>query len=454
MDDLFAPLSTDSDVSDSRQGLAARMRPRSLDEYAGQRHLLAPGLLLRRLIDSDRLNAALFYGPPGTGKTTLAMLIARHSQSHFVVLNGVESTLADLRKCFAEADQRWRANRQRTLLLIDEIHRFNKAQQDALLPHVEKGAIRLIGATTHNPYFSVNAALLSRMQVFELKALDVADVTGVLERAIRDPERGWGGVPVEAEPAALEHLAKICDGDARQALGALDVGLSTTPTDPDGVIRFTLAAAEESIQKKVVVYDHDDDAHYDTISAFIKSIRGSEPDAAIYWLAKMLYAGEDIRMIARRLVISASEDIGMADPQALALAVSCMQAVEFVGLPEGRIALAQATVYLATAPKSNASYMALEKASEDIAQGRLKAVPDSLRDSHYAGAKKLGRGKEYAYAHDFEGGVADRWLTPDLPSYYKPTGRGYEKTVEERLKRWAEWRKSGGRQESPEKGGA
>jgi len=423
------------------------MRPRSLDEFAGQSHLLAPGLLLRRLIESDRLSAALFYGPPGTGKTTLAMLIARHSQSNFVVLNGVESTLADLRKCFEEADQRWRTKEQRTLLLIDEIHRFNKAQQDALLPHVERGAIRLIGATTHNPYFSVNAALLSRMQIFELKSLEISEVAGLLKRALHDEDRGWGRVPIVAEPAALEHLAKICDGDARQALGALDVGLSTTPTSPDGVLRFTLAAAEESIQKKVVVYDHDDDAHYDTISAFIKSIRGSEPDAAIYWLAKMLYAGEDVRMIARRLVISASEDIGLADPHAVTLAVSCMQAVEFVGLPEGRIALAEATVYLATAPKSNASYMALEKASADIAKGRLHPVPDSLRDTHYDGAGKLGRGKDYAYAHDFENGVADRWLTPDLPSYYKPTGRGYEKTVEERLKRWAEWRKNRREQE-------
>jgi putative ATPase len=447
MDDLFQPPESavaEMSVPDARAPLATRMRPRTLDEYAGQSHLLAPGSLLRRLIESDRLTAALFYGPPGTGKTSLAMLIARRSNDHFVGLNAVEATLAELRTVFTEAEKRWRGRRQRTLLLVDEIHRFNKGQQDAMLPHVEKGTVRLIGATTHNPFFSVNPALLSRMPVFELKSLSIEEIVSLLQRALSDEELGLGKHAATATPEALTHLAKVCEGDARQALNALEVAVLTTPPGPTGAISIDLAAAEASIQKKAVVYDHDDDGHYDTISAFIKAIRGSEPDAAVYWLAKMLYAGEDIRFIARRLVISASEDIGMADPQALILAVAAQHAVEFLGMPEARIPLSEATVYLATAPKSNASYMAVDKATADIESGRVRPVPAAVQDGHYKGASKLGRGQGYQYAHDYEGGVAPELTVPDLPKYYVPTGRGYEKTVAERLERWAALRAQGG----------
>jgi putative ATPase len=447
MDDLFQPpasAAAEMSVPDARAPLATRMRPRTLEEYAGQSHILAPGALLRRLIESDRLTAALFYGPPGTGKTSLAMLIARRSNDHFVGLNAVEATLAELRTVFTEAEKRWRSRRQRTLLLVDEIHRFNKGQQDAMLPHVEKGTVRLIGATTHNPFFSVNPALLSRMPVFELKSLSVEEIAALLRRALADEEIGLGKSGATASEEALAHLAKVCEGDARQALNALEVAVLTTTPGPEGVIRIDLPAAEASIQKKAVVYDHDDDGHYDTISAFIKAIRGSEPDAAVYWLAKMLYAGEDIRFIARRLVISAAEDIGMADPQALVLAVAAQQAVEFLGMPEARIPLSEATVYLSTAPKSNASYMAVDKATADIESGRVKPVPSAVRDSHYKGAATLGRGQGYQYAHDYEGGIAPELTVPDLPRYYEPTGRGYEKTVAERLERWAALRAAKG----------
>lgn len=437
MDELFGPSPTrDAFRVDERAGLAARMRPETLEEFAGQEHLLADGALLRRLIESDRLQAALFYGPPGTGKTTLARIVARRTNAEFVAVNGVESSVQDLRKIFLEAEDRWRRDKRRTLLLVDEIHRFNKAQQDVLLPRLEKGTIGVIGATSHNPFFAVNSALLSRMQIFEFKPLDSGAVLAMMARALRDRERGLGRFKVEATEEALAHLAEIGDGDGRQALNALEVGILTTPADGEGVVRFDLAAAEQSIQKKAVVYDRDGDGHYDTISAFIKSIRGSEPDAAIYWLAKMLYAGEDPRFIARRLVISASEDIGMAEPQGLLVAVAAQQAVEAVGMPEARINLAQATIFLATAPKSNASYQALEKAAADLASGRTVMVPEALRGTGYAGAKKLGRGEGYEYAHDFVEGVADHAQTGGLPKYYEPTARGYEKLVKERLERW------------------
>jgi len=421
--------------TDARLNLAARMRPQSLADFAGQGDLLGSGRLLQRLILTGKFSALLFYGPPGTGKTTLAHCIARQSGNRFIALNAVESSVAELRKAVEQAEQYWRAQGRRTLLLVDEIHRFNKSQQDALLPHVEQGTLRLIGATTQNPYFSVNAALISRMQVFEFKPLTEEDICGVLRRALTDPELGFGGIKVNADAEALRHLARFCDGDARKALNALEVGILSTAPDND-VIHFSQAVAEESIQRKAVVYDKDGDAHYDTISAFIKCVRGSEPDAAVYLLAKMLHAGEDIRFIARRLVISAAEDIGLADPQALPLAVACQQAVEFIGMPEARIPLSETTLYLATAPKSNAAYMAVEAAAQALTKARTLEIPEALRDTHYNGAGKLGRGEGYQYAHDYEHGIAPEKMMGQAGCYYKPTARGYEKIISERLERW------------------
>jgi len=450
MDDLFAAdkaLHPDpGEETDQRHNLAYRMRPRSLDEVVGQPHLVAPGKLLHRLITSDRISAVLFHGPPGTGKTSLAHVIARSSLSRFIQLNAVEATVADLRKAVEEAEYVWHQKQYRTLVLIDEIHRFNKAQQDAILPHVERGAIRLIGATTQNPYFAVNAALLSRTQVFEFKSLATEEIVTLLEMALDDAERGLGSYPVRADPEALVHLALLCEGDGRRALNALEIGVLSTPEE-NGTIHFTFEIAEDSFQQKSPVYDRDGDQHYDTISAFIKSIRGSEPDAAIYLLAKMLEAGEDIRFIARRLVIAASEDVGLADPQALPLATACQQAVDFIGLPEARIPLAETTLYLATAPKSNAAYAALEEAVSDLRSGRTRDIPDALKDTSYPGAKAQGHGKGYLYAHDYEDGVAPETQFK-THTFYHPTRRGYEKTIAERLERWERVRKRH-RQEPP-----
>ncbi|MDR1145293.1 MAG: replication-associated recombination protein A [Verrucomicrobiales bacterium] len=428
---------------DTRKNLAARMRPRSLDEFAGQSHLLAPGKLLHRLITSNRFSALLFFGPPGTGKTSLAFLIATVSGERFVALNAVEASVSDLRKAVQDAEAHWQTLGKRTILLVDEIHRFNKAQQDALLPHVEHGTVRLVGATTHNPFFYVNPALISRMQVFEFLPLAVEDVLPVLRRALADAERGLGAFKVVADDDALRHLAKVCDGDVRKSLNALEVGVLSTPAgaDTDGAVRFTLTVAQESIQRKAVVYDKDEDAHYDTISAFIKCVRGSEPDAAVYLLAKMLHAGEDIRFIARRLVISAAEDIGLADPRALSLAVACQQAVEFIGLPEARIPLAETTIYLATAPKSNAAYLAGEAAAAAIKEGRTLEVPNNLKNATYDGEKALGRHVGYQYAHDYADGVADEKMFAAVSEFYQPTNRGYEKLIAERLARWNEIRR-------------
>ncbi len=424
--------------------LATRFRPRTLDEYAGQAHLLAPGKLLRRAIESDRIASLIFYGPPGTGKTSLAEVIARATRCRFERLSGVESNVNDIRRVIASAANRLRASGGRTILFIDEIHRFNKAQQDVLLPDVENGVVRLIGATTHNPFFYVNAPLVSRSQVFQLEPLAAAELEGLLRRAAADPERGLGTLRLELADEAVRHLAAQADGDARKALNALEIGALTTPPDADGVIRFTLAAAEESIQKKAVVYDADGDAHYDTVSAFIKSMRGGSPDAALYWLAKMLYAGEDIRFIARRIVICAAEDVGLADPQALVLAVAAQQAVEFVGMPEARIPLAEAAVYVACAPKSNAAYKGIDAALADVKQGVTLEIPRHLRDAHYKGAEKLGHGAAYAYSHDFPGAVAPQDYLPCAKSYYQPTDRGLEKRIRERLAEWERLRSAGG----------
>ena len=438
MSDLFSQHTPEPQAAatSAASPLAARMRPRTLAEYAGQEHILGPGKLLRRAIEADRISSILLYGPPGVGKTTLAQIIAQATESRFERLSGVESSVADMRRVIASAANRLETTGVRTILFIDEIHRFNKAQQDILLPDVESGVIRLIGATTHNPFFYINSPLVSRSQVFQLEPLPPASLEALIRRALADSERGLGAYKVTMDPDALHHLAVTSDGDARKCLNALEVGVLTTAPGPEGVIHFTKSVAEESIQKKAVVYDGDEDQHYDTISAFIKSMRGSDPDAAIYWLAKMLYAGEDIRFIARRIVICASEDVGMADPQALILAVAAQQAVEFVGMPEAQIPLAQAAIYIATAPKSNRSYVAIGKAMTEVKQGVTLAVPKHLRDTHYKSAKKLGHGEGYQYSHDFEGGYVPQAYLPEGRRYYEPGDLGYEKRVKERLDYW------------------
>ena len=432
MDDLFPEPASDDVAADAP--LATRMRPRTIEEFAGQRHILGPGKLLRRAIEADRISSLILFGPPGTGKTTLARVIAGATKAKFERLSGVESNVADIRRVIAEAAVR-RAH-AKTILFVDEIHRFNKAQQDVLLPEVENGLIRLIGATTQNPFFSVNSALLSRSQVFQLEPLPESDLLALMERALADKERGLGNRPIVLEPDAAAHLARLSDGDARKCLNALEIAALTTPPDANGTTHITLPAAEESIQQKAVVYDGTGDEHYDTISAFIKSMRGSDPDAALYWLAKMLHAGEDIRFIARRIVICASEDIGMADSHALVVAVAAQQAVEFVGMPEANLLLAHATVYLATAPKSNRCTEAIGKATQEVHEGRSLAVPSHLRDSHYKGAERLGHGKGYRYGHDYEGSYVPQAYLPEGRIYYEPTENGMEKRVKERLAYW------------------
>ena len=413
--------------------LAARLRPRSLDEYVGQRHLLEPGRLLRRAIDADRFSSIILSGPPGTGKTSLAEVIARMTDSEFIRLSGVTSSVADVRREIAAAVKRRRSSGRRTILFIDEIHRFSRSQQDSLLPDVENGNVRLFGATTHNPHFYVVGALLSRSLVFRLEPLSQEEIRTLLNRAAGD-ERSFPGRKVELEPQAADFLATACEGDARRALNALEVAALTTDPDDAGVTRVTLTEAEASIQQKMIVYG--DDGHYDTASAFIKSMRGSDPDAAVYYLAKMLHAGEDIRFIARRLTIFAAEDVGNADPRALELCTAAMQAVEMIGLPEAKLILAQATTYCATAPKSNASYAALEAAATDVEQERVQPIPVRLRDAHYAGAKAEGIGKDYLYPHDYPGGfVPQEYLSVDK-RYYEPKEIGYEARIRERVDYW------------------
>ncbi|MBP9902540.1 MAG: replication-associated recombination protein A [Verrucomicrobiota bacterium] len=418
------------------QPLAARMRPRSLAEYVGQTHILAPGQLLRRAIDADRIQSLIFYGPPGTGKTSLAQIIARQTKSKFERLSGVESNVADMRRVLAAATNRLENSGATTILFIDEIHRFNKSQQDVLLPDVESGVVRLIGATTHNPFFFVNSPLVSRSQIFELRPLTEADLFSLLQRALGDVERGLGFLRIQADEVALRHLARVADGDARKALSALEIAALTTEPGGAGIVHLDLAAAEQSIQKKAIVYDGDGDAHYDTISAFIKSMRGSDPDAALYWLAKMIHAGEDPRFIARRIVIHAAEDVGLADPMALVLANAAFQAAEFIGWPEARIPIAEATIYIATAHKSNSTIKAIDAALEDVKSGRTLAVPEHLRDGTYAGAKRLGHGEGYQYAHDYEGHFVPQDYLGVEKRYYEPTDQGVEKKIKERLDHW------------------
>ena len=398
--------------------LAYRMCPRTLDEYSGQQHIVGPGKLLRRAVEADRITSIILYGPPGTGKTALARVIARKTKAHFEWLNAATIGLDEIRKVIQGAKTR-RLNGVHTIVFLDEIHRFNKLQQDALLPDVEEGNITLISATVENPFFYVNSALLSRSQIFELKPLAENDILSILNNALKDKERGLGSLNIQADEAALEHIARMSDGDARKALSSLEIAALTTAPGADGQARITVAIAEESIQKKAVVYDKKGDQHYDTISAFIKSMRGSDPDAAVYYLAKMVYAGEDPRFIARRIVICASEDVGNADPMALVVAISALRAVEFVGMPEAKIPLAQAVIYISKAPKSNASYKAIEAALQDIATEETMEVPDHLKDSHYPGAKKLGHGEGYKYPHDYGGQVEQEYLKKKK-KYYNP----------------------------------
>ena len=442
MSDLFEsePAETPQD-SAARRPLAARMRPRTLEDIAGQDHILGPGKLLRRAIEADRLSSIILYGPPGCGKTSLAEVIARTTRRAFDRSSGVLSNVAGLRQALEAAKQRRAVSGRETILFIDEIHRFNKAQQDVLLPYVEEGAVTLIGATTHNPFFFINNPLTSRSQIFQLEPLSAEAIGTLLHRALASPE-GLARLKLEMDPAAVAHLAAVCEGDARRALNALEIAALTTAPGPDGVIRITRAVTEESIQKKAVVYDHDEDGHYDTISAFIKSVRGSDPNAALYWLAKMLYAGEDPRFVARRLVILASEDIGNADPRGLSVAVAALEAVDFVGMPEARIALAQATTYLATAPKSNAAYLGLEAATADVKEGRTLPVPKHLRSTGSKRAAQAFGHQGYQYAHDFEGHFVDQEYVPTDKIYYQPSAEGYEEVIRKRLEHWESLRKN------------
>ena len=417
--------------------LALRMRPKTLAGFAGQTHLVGEGKPLRRLIESDVLSSLLFYGPPGTGKTTLAEILSAKTNATFVRVNAVSSSVAELRKEMEAARNRLAQDGKRTILFIDEIHRFNKAQQDALLPAVERGVVVLIGATTENPYFTVNAPLLSRMRIFPFEPLSVQDIKELLQRTLLEPSSRLEAV--EATEEALDHLAAMANGDARSSLNALELAAALAPSGAKGLKVVDIVIAEEAMQRRAVVYDRDGDTHYDVISAFIKSVRGSDPDAALYWLARMLEAGEDPLFVARRLVILASEDIGNADPHGLLVAMTAADAVRMIGMPEGRIPLAQATTYLATAPKSNAAYIGIQKALALVKQRPGDRVPAHLRDASYSGAKKIGHGKGYRYPHDYPGNfVAQRYLPAGMEQLklYQPGENGYERSIKERLDRW------------------
>ncbi len=410
--------------------LANRMRPRTLDEYAGQEHIVGPGRLLRRAIQADQLSSLIFYGPPGTGKTTLAMVIANSTRSHFITINAVLSGVAKIREAIAEAQERRNLYGQRTTLFVDEVHRWNKAQQDALLPHVEKGTIILIGATTENPYFEVNKALVSRSRIFQLKPLTAENLRQIAQQTLQDEERGYGALDVELVPEALEHLVDIANGDARGVLNALELAVETTPPDENGRILIDLSVAEESIQRRAVLYDKEGDVHYDTISAFIKSLRGSDPDAALYWMAKMVYAGEDPRFIFRRMAIVAGEDVGMADPNAAVVVASCWEIFERIGMPEGRFPLAQAALYLATCPKSN-STLAFFDALAAVETEQEADVPNHLKDGN-RDSEGFGHGKGYLYPHAYrDHWVAQQYLPQSLQGklFYEPSDQGYERDI-------------------------
>ncbi|HHY37315.1 MAG TPA: AAA family ATPase [Clostridia bacterium] len=412
--------------------LAVRMRPRTLEEFVGQEEIVGKGRLLRRAIETDQLSSLIFYGPTGCGKTTLARVVAETTKAHFVELNAVTAGVSDIRRVIEEAKERRALYGQKTILFIDEIHRFNKAQQDALVPYVEDGTVILIGATTENPYFEVNRPIVSRSRVFRLNPLTDDQVRVIVERALSDVERGLGGFKAKVDREALDHIVRVAAGDARSALNAIEMAVLTTPPGQDGTIHVTLEVAEESIQRRAVQYDRDGDIHYDTISAFIKSVRGSDPDAALYWLARMIYAGEDPAFIARRMIILAAEDIGLADPNALVVASAAAYAVDFIGMPEGRIPLAEACIYLAMAPKSNSAYMAIEKALKDVEERRPGEVPIHLRDASYKDAKRLGHGVGYKYPHAYPGHyVLQDYLPAHLKGvkYYEPSDQGVEKDL-------------------------
>ena len=418
--------------------LAARMRPESLEEFVGQEHIIGKGKLLYRAIKADQLNSVIFYGPPGTGKTTLAKIIAKTTKRVFVQLNATTSGIKEIKDVVSEAKTRNGMTGGKTILFIDEIHRFNKTQQDALLPHVEDGTIVLIGATTENPYFEVNKALVSRSIIFELKQLESKDIEKLIKRAVTDSEKGYGYFDIDLKEDALKFLADMANGDARAALNAVELAVLTTDKNKDGKIVISMDVAQECIQKRALNYEKDGDNHYDTISAFIKSMRGSDPDAALYYLAKMIYAGEDPKFIARRIVICASEDVGNADPHALQVAVSAAEAVNFIGMPESRIILAQTVTYISCAPKSNASYMGIDMALSDVRNIKIKSVPNHLKDAHYSGAKELNHGVGYKYAHDYEGHYVKQQYLPDElvgRRYYEPSDNGVEKKIKESLKR-------------------
>lgn len=432
MQDLFKEQKTLQDIA--KIPLAVKMRPQNLKDFVGQKHIIDPGKLLHRLITADRITAIILYGPPGTGKTTLASIIANTTKSRFEQLSAVEANVADVRRIIAEAKNRVSATGQKTTLFIDEIHRFNKAQQDVLLPDIENRTIQLIGATTHNPFFSVIAPLISRSQIFQLQPLKESEIAAIINNAISNSEYGFGNYKIKLDREALKFWTEVSDGDARKTLNALEIAILSTLQTDNKCIHITIELAAESIQKKAVIYDNDEDAHYDTISAFIKSMRGSDPDATLYWLAKMLYAGENPAFIARRLVICASEDVGNADPRALTLATSALHAVEFIGMPEARITLAQAAVYIACAPKSNAAYLGIEQALKDIEQGRTMEVPDHLKDSSYSSAKKLGHGIGYQYSHQGQNHYIPQNYMPVKKKYYSPTDLGYEKKIKSWLK--------------------
>lgn len=455
--------------------LAVRMRPRSLDEFAGQQHFLGPGKLLRRMLEADRLTSIIFYGPPGTGKTTLAQIIALSTKSHFEQVNAAAVGVKEVRAVIESAKERLANTAQRTVLFLDEIHRFNRAQQDILLPDVEAGLILLVGATTENPFFAVNSPLVSRSQIFQFAPLSEDDIRALLYRAVADKERGYGNFDIQLDEEAANHWAKTSDGDARRALMALEVAVlslqkekpeagsqkpETEPGSPpsgsrlpasgfSSSLHITLDVAEQSIQRKAIVYDGTGDEHYDAASALIKSMRGSDPDAAVYWVARMLEAGEDPRFVARRIAILASEDIGNADPRAISVAAAAFDIVEKIGMPEAQITLSQAAIYMATAPKSNASYVAISKAMADVREGRTLPVPKHLKDTHYLGSARLGHGKGYQYSHDFPGGFVEQdYLGVDI-IYYEPTDRGYEAEIKQRLDDWRQRTGRAGSDPSP-----
>ncbi|NOZ19580.1 MAG: replication-associated recombination protein A [Planctomycetes bacterium] len=438
---LFEPPEDRADDIGPLTPLAARMRPRTPEEFVGQEHFFGEGKLLRRMLDADRLMSVIFYGPPGSGKTALAHVIANTTKAHFEQVNAAASSVKEVRDIIHGAQRRQSAKGRRTVLFVDELHRFNRSQQDVLLPDVERGVVILVGATTHNPFFAINSPLLSRSQIFKFEPLSREDIKTIVHRAATDPERGLGEYKIELRDDALDHLAEVSDGDARRALNALEVGVLSTEPNAEGVIVFDVPLAEESIQRKVIEYDRNEDQHYDTASAFIKSMRGSDPDAALYWMAKMLEAGEDPRFVARRMVICAAEDVGNAAPLALVLANAAFQVADFVGMPEAKIPLAQAVTYIACAPKSNAAYMAIEKALGDVRDGRTLSVPKHLRDTHYKGAKRLGHGEGYKYAHDYDGHWVDQEYIPCDNIYYEPTEEGSEKTIKERLDQWRKERR-------------